>query len=142
MATATVAGLALVLTAACGSDSGDGSAGAGGTATTGPSLTVPADVEDLTGQAEVEIGVVDNDFEPAAFRVDPRTEIVFVNRGENKHNVTPSVEGSFEGLSDDELDVGARASVTIDDAGTYHYYCTLHGTPTRGQNGVIIVGDG
>jgi plastocyanin len=134
-------GLALLSATACGSDSGDG-AGSGGATTTGPSLTVPTDVEDLTGQTEVEIDVVDNDFEPAAFRVDPSTEIVFANRGENKHNVTPSVEGSFEGLDDDDLDVGSSASVTIDDAGTYHFYCTLHGTPTRGQNGVIIVGDG
>lgn len=104
-------------------------------------MTVPNDAQDLRGRRVVEIRVVDNEFEPSVFRVDPGAEIVFENRGRNPHNVTPADEGSFEGIPTEDLQPGKRASMSISDEGVYRYYCTLHGTPDRGQNGVIIVGD-
>jgi plastocyanin len=126
--------------AGCGSDGDDPGDAADTTATTRPGPTVPADVVDVTGAATVEIAVVDNDFEPAAFRVDPGTEIVFANGGETRHNVTPVDEGAFIGIDEGELGPGSSASVVIDEAGTYFYYCSLPGSPTGGQNGVIVVG--
>ena len=103
----------------------------------------PADdkVVDLRGQARVEIEIRDNVFEARRFRVDPCTEIVFVNRGANPHNVVPAAEGAFPKIEQNALTAAPQALV-VTAPGDYPFYCSIHGTPTRGQTGYLIVGNG
>jgi plastocyanin len=101
----------------------------------------PDDVVDLRGNARVEVPVRDNVFEVRWFRVDPCTEIVFVNRGANRHNVTPVVADAFPEITEDALDTGPQTLV-VATPGDYPFYCSLHGVPGRGQTGYLIVGDG
>lgn len=96
---------------------------------------------DFRGQAIVEIEIRDNVFDARFFRVDPGTRIVFVNRGANAHNVRPSAEGAFPPILDDAIDSGPQALV-LDAPGDYPFYCSIHGTSTRGQTGYVIVGAG
>jgi len=101
----------------------------------------PADVEDLTGAATVEVQVPDNSFSPANIAVDAGTEVTWSNIGRNEHNVTPSEEGSFEGVATEDLQPGTTYATTFDEPGIYGYYCTIHGTATAGQRGSITVVD-
>lgn len=101
---------------------------------------VPAsEFEDLTGETKVGVDAVDNAFEPRYIRISPGTEVEFTNAGRNPHNVVPSEEGQFETIPTDDLQPGDSASLTFDDPGTYPYYCSLHGTATRGMIGRIVV---
>jgi plastocyanin len=104
-------------------------------------ITRPDDkIVDLRGQARVEVEIRDNVFEPRWIRVDPCTEIVFVNRGANPHNVVPAAEGAFPMIDQFAL-FDAPQALVLSVPGNYPYYCSIHGTPTRGQTGYIVVGD-
>jgi plastocyanin len=146
MAAVAVAGLvaALVL-GACGADPDDSVAadrggGDGGTPTEAPpDITVPAELEDLTGQDEVTITVVDNAFEPRNVRISAGTTVTWVNEGMNNHNVTPAIDGAFEAVTGEELVPDALPARTFDEAGEYPYYCSFHGTATVGQTGFLLV---
>lgn len=96
---------------------------------------------DLRGQARVEVSIRGNQFETRWFRVDPCTEIVFVNNGVNPHNVTPIADGAFPIIGQDALEEAPQALV-VAAPGNYPFYCSLHGTKTyRGQTGYFVVGD-
>lgn len=127
-----------VLLVGCGDDGSNDAPSAA--PTSDPDLTVPDDVADLSGSDAVGIDVVDNEYRPNAFRVDPGAEISFTNKGEDQHNVTPAEDGAFATIDEEDLRPGDTATLVLDDPGTYFIYCSLHGTPTRGQRGVIIVG--
>jgi plastocyanin len=126
---------------AASSDDADNAA----TDDTAAEITVPAELEDFTGHSEVTVTVVDNAFEQRYIRVDPGTTVTWVNEGTNNHNVIPSVEGAFAPSEDGELpghqDPPTEVTVTFGDPGEFPYYCSLHGTPTAGQNGFVLVGD-
>ena len=94
---------------------------------------------DLRGQDEIEVVIRGNQFETRFFRVDPGTKIVFVDRGVNPHNVTPSNDGAFPTIDQESLEISPQA-LQLDIAGDYPFYCTIHGTKTRGQTGYVIVG--
>lgn len=99
-------------------------------------------IVDLRGQEVVRIGVGDdNTFDARFFRVDPGTQIVFGLTGTRRHNVLPAAEGAFPMIDADALETGPQALV-LTAPGDYPFYCSLHGTPTRGQTGYVIVGDG
>jgi plastocyanin len=86
----------------------------------------------------VTIHIRDNFFDPGALDVAAGTTVRWINDGHNTHNVTP-VSGKAYGSPD--LKPGRSYVHTFGDAGTYAYYCTLHGTPTSGQRGQLGVGD-
>ena len=134
--TAALVVVAALLFVSCGGDDGgdDGGSDAAG-------VERPDDIEDLTGMDVVEIDVRDNLYEPRNFRVDPGAEIVFTNTGRNPHNVTPSEEGAFEVVTEDTLEEGP-GTLVIDADGDYPFYCTIHGSPTAGQTGYVVVGAG
>ena len=98
-------------------------------------------IVDLRGQAVVEIIVKDNTFETRRFRVDPGTQLTFINRGFNNHNVIASAEGAFP-----EVDLPTPSTgpvgLILDVPGDYPFYCSFHGTALNGQTGYVIVGDG
>jgi len=86
----------------------------------------------------VTIHIRDNLFTPPALDVAQGTTVRWINDGRNTHNVTPD-RGKAYGSPD--LKPGRSYVHTFEDAGTFAYYCTLHGTPTSGQRGEVAVGD-
>ena len=146
---AVTVGLALAL-AACGD--GGGSSGVDVAAaknptveTTSPKSDLPeveeSKYQDETGKATVEVAAVDNAFEPRYTKVSKDTDVVFINKGAVPHNVLPATKGQFVEISAAALPPGAQATLKFTEAGTYPYYCSLHGTARLGMNGRIIVTD-
>ncbi len=129
-----------VLLGACGDDS-DQDAGSGAT-TTSPAEEVDlskAKFDDRSAEAKPEVDAVDNLFKPPYIIVKAGTTVTFRNDGRNSHNVFPAVEGAFEPLETDAFEPGTDATITFDEAGDYPYYCTLHGTTTKGMVGAVRV---
>jgi plastocyanin len=131
-----------LLLVACGADPDDSVAAPGGDGATvpeGPTIEVPAELEDLTGQDEVAVTVVDNAFEPRNIRISAGSTVTWTNEGINSHNATPAVDGAFEAVTGEELVPGEPVERTFDEPGEYPYYCSFHGTATVGQTGFILV---
>jgi plastocyanin len=104
-----------------------------------PDVARPSTIVDLRGQDTVEIEIRDNVFDERFFRVDPGTQIVFVNRGANTHDVTAAAEGAFPKITKEALAEGPQALI-LSAEGDYPFYCSIHGTQTRGQTGYVVVG--
>ncbi|MBS1837620.1 MAG: cupredoxin domain-containing protein, partial [Actinobacteria bacterium] len=81
----------------------------------------------------------DNDFVPQFIEIKKGTKVTFENAGQNRHNVLAADQGSFEDIQVDQFDPGMSASRTFDKAGTFGYYCSLHGTKNKGMYGAIKV---
>lgn len=71
-------------------------------------------------------------FTPTVLRVEPGTEVTFVNRDPLAHIALGVGWGEWK-----ELGTGDRIAHTFDEAGTFPYTCNLH----PGMSGVIVVGD-
>lgn len=124
-----IAGLGLVLVSCGGSGDSAGyqlPAGAKWTKERGSSAKVEAQ---------------DNQFAPQFIEVKKGTKVTFTNGGRNRHNVLAAEQGSFSDIQVDQFDPGMSASRTFDKPGTYGYYCSLHGTKTKGMFGAIKVED-
>ena len=113
--------LGAVAVAACGSDpygTGGGGGGGGG------------------GGRSTIITVSNNFFDPTPDTV-PAGQVTFSwSNASNTHNVTWDTGPSTP------LNSGTMATGTFPvtlQAGTYTYHCTLHGTPTTGMRGTIVV---
>ena len=102
-------------------------------------IEIPDNAIDLTGQSEVIIDVKDNTFVQRVIVVTEGTKITWSNHGLNSHNVTPSIDGAFEPIPTGQLDTDQTASISFPSGGEFPYYCSLHGTPRHGQNGLILV---
>lgn len=134
------ASLAAVL-ASCGSG-GEATSPANSTTTAAPGVDLSGKTfEDETGSATYEVDAVDNNFEPQYIVVKAGTAITFTNAGHNEHNLLPVDKGSFEGRQTADFEPGTSYEVTFDEAGDYPYYCSLHGTTTKGMVGAIRVVD-
>lgn len=108
--------------------------------------TVPTGIDlsgaqfvDHTAAKKVEVDAVDNNFQDQYVTVKAGTTVVFRNAGHNEHNLTPAVAGSFAGASTPAFEPGVEHTVTFTTAGDYPYYCSLHGTTTKGMTGAIRV---
>lgn len=106
-----------------------------------PDVSRPQEIVDLRGQEIVQIEIRDNVFDERFFRVDPGAQIVFTNRGANTHDVTASAEGAFPKITKEALAAAPQALV-LDVEGDYPFFCSIHGTASRGQTGYVIVGGG
>lgn len=130
--------IAVTALVGCADDGGDtGSAGAAG----GGDASSDEEFVDLTGEDVVTIDVRDNVFVPERVLVSAGTEVRWENRGRTPHNVVAADEGAFEDVPVDALQPGDEAARTFDDPGDYPYFCSLHGTATRGQIGELRVVD-
>lgn len=87
----------------------------------------------------------DNRFQYTEIKIPVGGTVTWVGAGRNPHNAvdaggqwsTESVFGSLEQLEGDE------ALLTYDTAGTYTFFCTLHGNAEGdGMAGTLIVGEG
>jgi plastocyanin len=79
------------------------------------------------------VALVDLCFTPTVLRVEPGTTVTFVNRDTTVHPLSrPGGDWFWDGAACD------RATVRLDQAGTYPFYCHVH----PGMVGVVVVGDG
>lgn len=72
-------------------------------------------------------------FSPTVLRIEPGTEVTFVNRDPLAHVVRGVGWGDGK-----QLGTGDRITHRFDEVGAFPYTCNLH----PGMNGVIVVGDG
>jgi plastocyanin len=72
-------------------------------------------------------------FTPSILRVDPGTEVRFVNKDPIVHNVGGTGWGMFEDMLE-----GDSFTATFDRPGIYPFACSYH----PGMNGAVVVGDG
>jgi plastocyanin len=93
---------------------------------------------DRTGRRAVTVDARDNVFAPQFVEISAGTTVTFRNEGRNDHNVL-AVDDAFASVPVADFEPGATATVTFPDAGDYPYYCSLHGTPTKGMRGGIRV---
>ena len=139
--TAAVAVAALVLVG-CG-DGDDTTASDDVTTTTSAASATPdlsgAEWADLTTETAVKVQARDNVFVKPYIEVKAGTTVTFTNRGRNQHNVIAVPEGTFESIEADDLEPGTSQEVTFTAPGDYPYYCSLHGTTTKGMVGAIRV---
>jgi plastocyanin len=118
-----------VLVAGCGDDDGGGAAsGADGTI---------APVQ----SGQVEIQAIDNAFRPEEATVVAGSDVVWTNRGRNDHNIIPIDDTPFR-ADVDVFGPGDEYRFTMDQPGTYRYYCSIHGSQDKGMIGTIQVVEG
>lgn len=108
------------------------------TAAGGPDLS-GASFTDQTGKAEVQVLARDNTFVSQYVEVSAGTKVTFANKGQQPHDVLPATDGSFTGIQPEDFQPGDSGVVTFDEPGDYSYYCSLHGTPTKGMTGTVRV---
>lgn len=115
-------------------------------ATVGPALLVSAP----PARAEFrEIDIVDDEFEPPEIIVRRGDTVVWIHRGVRPHGVR-ATDGSFDsspGCSfqngESCMRNGERYSRTFDEAGTFTYYCPVHGSANGvGMAGQVTVASG
>lgn len=83
--------------------------------------------------------VADDDyFEAKALKVRRGSAVTFSNDGRRIHDVIPLDGGTFR-IDTDELRPGMSTTVQLDQVGTFRYFCSIHGTATRGMRGIIEV---
>ncbi len=86
-----------------------------------------------------DVTVVDFAFQPTSLTVPAGTTVTWTwGPAATVHNVTPVAPATQPGASGNHA-APHTYQFTFDTPGTYNYYCTLHGSPTSGMRGVIIV---
>lgn len=88
--------------------------------------------------ATAEVTAFDNSFRPGQVTVAAGTTVVWTNRGRSDHDVLPA-DGDAWGVEADGFGHGESYRHRFTEPGTYPYHCSLHGTPTKGMVGTIIV---
>jgi plastocyanin len=93
---------------------------------------------DERNRGHVTVAAVDNDFVPPYVTVRSGTTVTFVNNGRNVHDVIP-VDDTFRAIEPKHFARHDKATVTFNEPGDYPYFCSLHGTATKGMRGAIRV---
>ncbi len=85
------------------------------------------------------VGVEDNSFNPSSHAASTGQTVTWTWRGSNQHNVTwVDPDGPAASATQSSGSHTRTFSVT----GTFNYYCTIHGTPTSGMRGSVVVSSG
>ena len=87
---------------------------------------------------DVAVGAVDNVFKAETITVTAGSKVTWTNAGRNDHNIKPADAGDF-GVDTAAFKPGATYTATFSTPGTYHYYCSIHGTKDRGMVGTVEV---
>lgn len=119
-----------IVAVGCGGDDEEATGGAAveETATTEATETAPGDERagGADGGAEqVEVDVVDIDYEPAEVTVPAGTTVTWTNTGNLPHTVTKD-SGAGDDFDSGTLQPGDTYEQTFETAGTIEYYCTIH----------------
>lgn len=69
------------------------------------------------------VTIQDYIYKPASIAVPKGTTIAFANRDSTPHTATSKQSGLFESGS---IDTGKSGSVTLEETGTFAYYCVFH----------------
>jgi plastocyanin len=69
------------------------------------------------------VTISDYEYAPETLTVPIGTTVTFSNRDSTPHTATSKQSGAFESGS---IDTGKSAKVTLDEAGTFAYYCLFH----------------
>ena len=77
-------------------------------------------------------------FNPATRTVAVGTTVTWMNQDGFAHTVTYS-SGAGAAFDAGSVPGGGSYQHTFTVAGTVQYYCTIHGTPTTGMRGTIVV---
>mgnify|MGYP001193017898 CR=1 FL=1 len=77
-------------------------------------------------------------FSPVIDTVAAGSTVTWTNHDGYNHTVI-SVPGSPDAFNSGIIAGGASVSHLFSTAGTYVYYCQIHGTPTTGMRGTIVV---
>ena len=80
---------------------------------------------------------IDNTFRPQEVEVAPGTMVVWHNAGRNRHDVL-SIHAEW-GVTKEEFPTDSDYGHVFDEPGEFDYYCSVHGTPTIGMIGKVIV---
>lgn len=112
----------LVLAAACSDDERIITSG-------GPRGAPPADVE---------VAVRDNFFDPSGAQIEVGETVQWAWEGLEQHSVT-FVDPA---LSSSAVQGEGTFTRSFDRAGTFAYYCSIHGSPSAGMRGGVTVGEG
>lgn len=138
-----MAAYCLVL-ASCAADGDDSlrSIAAGGSDAAVP--TAPAVTDAVAYQANgtvVDVLSIDNAFLPEVIEIVAGTEVRWLNNGRNDHDVTPDgdVRRLQWGIAADGFAPKDEYVRLFDRPGTYVYFCSIHGTPTAGMVGTVVV---
>jgi plastocyanin len=135
--------------AACGGDDGGGGGAGAGLSGSGTGSDRDADgggdlpaVDDAVVMEGDEVAVtsLDNTFRARAIEVRSGTTVVWTNKGRNEHDVLPA-GGDGWGVEVEDFQPGDVYQHTFDEPGTYHYYCSIHGTTTEGMVGAVVVAE-
>ena len=86
---------------------------------------------------EVRVSARDNDFVTSEITVELGSTVVWKNDGRTNHNVV-SQDGSFK-VDTAAFVPKAEYRYTFTKAGTFPYFCSIHGTKTVGMIGVVQV---
>jgi len=79
-------------------------------------------------------------FSPATRTVAAGTLVTWMNKDGFTHTVTSSsVPAGAATFSSGAVGGGGQFQVTFATAGTYQYYCTIHGSPGAGMHGTVVV---
>lgn len=82
------------------------------------------------------VNVRDDSFDPGNLSVAAGTTVTWNWVGGNQHNVTWVAAG---GPAPSTTQTSGSYTRAFSAAGTYQYYCTVHGSPTSGMRGVVTV---
>jgi len=137
--------LTIVVTACGGSGEKASSISDQSTETSAPALAAAGvdlskvDFYDSTADDPAEVDAVDNTFDHQYTEIKAGTTVSFRNDGHNEHDIVPVLKDSFDGVKTEDFEPGTETKITFDKPGDYPYYCSLHGTATKGMNGAIRV---
>lgn len=96
----------------------------------------------------IEIRMLDNSFAPASVQIEAGDTVRFVNDGRVPHNAGAE-DGSWSteaSSGSPVLQPGEQIEVTLDQSGTFPFFCSLHATQTEdgsreGMVGTLVVDD-
>jgi len=77
-------------------------------------------------------------FSPSPDTVTAGATVTWTNHDGIAHTVT-SAPGSADTYNSGNVAGSGTFSHTFNTVGTYDYYCTIHGTPTSGMRGTLVV---
>lgn len=99
-------------------------AGCGGSSYSGGSTAASGSGAGGGGGAKSKsVKIVDFTYKPASLTVPVGTTVSFTNRDSTAHTATSKESGAFESGS---IEPGKSAKITLDEAGTYAYFCAFH----------------
>ena len=102
-----------------------------------PPAATPPPAPPAPRQSGATVSMVDFAFQPTSIQVTAGASVTWTNNGEEPHDATANNGGFSTGT----IEAGSSGSVTLDQAGTFSYFCTIHPDMT-GSVTVLAADDG